>query len=79
MTGKLQGHGPWVRSMYDVDVIPENDSAAVNSLMATDLVWKKRNSAQMHEAFEGCYVLRTDRDDLDDKQIWNTYVILTHV
>jgi hypothetical protein len=29
--------------------------------------------------FDGCYVLRTDRMDLSDKQIWETYVMLTRI
>ena len=28
---------------------------------------------------DGCYVLRTDRLDLTDKEIWETYVMLTRV
>ena len=31
------------------------------------------------EARDGCYVLRTDRTDLSDREIWETYVTLTRV
>jgi transposase len=42
-------------------------------------VWSKRESYDSERRFEGCYVLRTDRTDLDDMQIWQTYVMLTRV
>lgn len=29
------------------------------------------------EQLDGCYLLKTDRTDLDDKEIWRTYMLLT--
>ena len=36
-------------------------------------------AADQDEALEGCYVLRTDRTDLSDQEIWQTYMMLTRV
>jgi transposase len=79
MVGRLREKYPRASKLYDVDVIPEKEGTAVNLLKAKDIMCKKRNGADKHEAFEGCYVLRTDRADLDDKQIWSTYVMLSQV
>ena len=44
-----------------------------------DIKWKKRKAYEEQDKFDGCYVLRTDRDNLTDKEIWETYVMLTRV
>ena len=44
------------------------------------LVWAiKKEKADQREMLEGNYVLKTNRKDLDDSDIWNTYVMLTKV
>ena len=63
--------------LFDVEVIPEDKPA--KSVKAKDIVWKKRNQYDQQDKFDGCYVLRTDRLDLPDKEIWETYVMLTRV
>ena len=47
--------------------------------MPRTVVWKKRAQYDEISKFDGCYVLRTDRLDLTDKEIWETYVMLTRV
>lgn len=79
MIGRLREKHPRASKLYDVEVIPEKQAASVKSLKAADIIWKKRNGARQHEAFEGCYVLRTDRMDLADKEIWQTYMMLTRI
>jgi transposase len=79
MIGRLREKHPRASKLYDVEVIPENQAASLKSLKAADIIWGKRNGARQHEAFEGCYVLRTDRMDLADKEIWQTYIMLTRI
>ncbi len=44
------------------------------------LVWSlKKEKADQREMLEGNYVLKTNRKDLDDSDIWKTYVMLTKV
>jgi transposase len=67
--------------LYDVQVIPEKDKAADDpSICAVDIVWEKRAGLYEEETGrEGSYVLRTDRLDLSDKEIWETYIMLRQI
>jgi transposase len=40
---------------------------------------EKRTSYAQQSKLDGCYVLRTDREDLTDKEIWETYLMLTRI
>jgi transposase len=79
MIGRLREKHPRASKLYDVEVVPEKEAVSIKSLKATDIVWKKKNDACRDEALEGCYILRTDRTDLDDKDIWQTYMMLSQV
>jgi transposase len=78
MVGRLREKYPKASKVYDVEVIVE-DQTAVKSLVAKDITWKKKSAFEQNEALDGCYVLRTDRLDLEDKEIWQTYIMLTRV
>lgn len=77
MIGRLRGKYPRASKLFDVEVIPEESTAKV--VKAKDIVWEKRKQYDEQSKFDGCYVLRTDRLDLADKEIWETYVMLTRV
>lgn len=77
MIGRLRQKYPRASKVYEVNVIPENKP--VKSVKAKAVVWKKREQYDEISKFDGCYVLRTDRLDLSDKEIWETYVMLTRV
>jgi transposase len=48
--------------------------------VAVDIVWKKKAGLYEEETGrEGSYVLRTDRVDLSDKEIWETYIMLRQI
>jgi len=79
MIGRLRGKYPRVSKMYEVEVIAEEAFSRKKNLNAIDIVWKKRKEYEEQEKLDGCYVLRTDRDDLSDKDIWETYVMITRV
>jgi transposase len=79
LIGRLREKYPKASKVYDVEVVAEKAESAAKSLMAKDIIWKKKPAFAQNEALDGCYVLRTDRVDLDDKEIWQTYVMLTRV
>jgi transposase len=74
MIGRLREKYPKASNLYDVEVLP--DDKAKNAI---DIKWKKRDIYDAKSKFEGCYTLRTDRLDLSDKELWETYVMLTRV
>ena len=77
MIGRLREKYPRASKLYDVQVMADEGPGA--KVLAKAIVWSKRESYDSERRFEGCYVLRTDRTDLDDMQIWQTYVMLTRV
>ncbi len=77
MVGRLREKYPRASKFYDVTVVPEGNPG--KQVKATAVVWKKREQYDQISKFDGCYVLSTDRCELSDKQIWETYVMLTRV
>jgi transposase len=81
LVGKLKEKYPKASKLYTVQVSPEKGKAASDpSIRAIDIVWEKK--AQLYEeetGREGSYVLRTDRLDLGDKEIWETYGMLRQI
>ncbi len=81
MVGKLKEKYPRAAKLYEVEVRPEAEKPATEkSLRAVDIVWKKKEVTYDREtAREGSYVLRTDRLDLADKEIWSIYTMLGQI
>jgi len=77
MIGRLREKYPRASKLYDVDVAA--DESPGKKVKAKAIVWKKRAHYDAQRKFEGCYVLRTDRTELSDKEIWETYAMLTRV
>jgi transposase len=46
---------------------------------AGGITWSMDKREQAEERFSGTYFLRTTRTELDEKEIWSLYVMLTHV
>ena len=78
MIGRVREKYPGASKIYEVEVVA-GDKSDKKSLAAKDIVWNKRAQYDTLAEFDGCYVLRTDRLDLSDKQIWETYVMLTRI
>lgn len=78
MIGRLREKYPRASKLYEVTVIPE-ENPAKKPLAARDIVWYKKSQFDESAKFDGCYVLRTDRLDLSDKELWGTYVMLTRI
>jgi transposase len=81
LVGRLKEKYPKASKLYRVEVIPEGGKAADDpSLVAVDIVWKQKAGLYEEETGrEGSYVLRTDRVDLSDKEIWETYNMLRQI
>jgi transposase len=81
LVGKLKEKYPKASKLYTVKVTPKKGKAASDpSIRAINIVWEKK--AQLYEeetGREGSYVLRTDRLDLGDKEIWETYGMLRQI
>jgi transposase len=78
MIGRLREKYPRASKLYEVTVIPE-EKPTKKVLAAKDIVWNKKPQYDELAQFDGCYVLRTDRLDLADKELWETYVMLTQI
>ena len=78
MIGRVREKYPRASKLYEVEVIA-NEKPGTKGLPAKDIVWNKKPQYDELAKFDGCYVLRTDRLDLSDKQIWETYVMLTRI
>jgi len=81
MVGRLKEKYPRAAKLYEVEVKPEAAKPATEKgLKAVDIIWKKKQVKYDREtAGEGSYVLRTDRVDLEDEEIWNIYTMLGHI
>ena len=81
LIGKLKEKYPKASKLYDVEVKPERGKEASDpSIRAIDIVWEKKAGLYEEETErEGSYILRTDRLDLDDKEIWETYIMLEQI
>jgi len=78
--GRLKEKYPKAAKLYNVDVILEDGKSNASNLRAVDIVWNKKEDLHKEEIEgEGSYVLRTDRLDLSDKEIWEIYVMLTRI
>ena len=90
MIGRLKEKYSRIAKLYTIDILieqPPSDSLDTEPLkldhkksLVTTLTWKKNQPIYDAEiATEGQYILRTDRLDLSQDEIWNTYIMLTRI
>ncbi len=77
--GRLREKYSRASKALEVEVIPAAESSKDKATLAQDIVWKKRVAYEHQDQLDGCYLLRTDREDLSDAEIWETYVMLTRI
>jgi transposase len=78
--GRLKEKYPKAAKLYDVSVVPESGRHADDlKLTAQDIIWSKKELYDSETNSEGSYILRTDRLDLSDREIWEIYVMLTRI
>jgi len=68
--GRIKERYPRVARYYAIEY-----DASQRSFLVTEAVDKKKRAQQL----DGTYLLKTDRDDLSDEDIWKTYILLTRV
>ena len=68
--GRLKERYPRVARYYQIDYDADTRS----------VVWKENlEKKERAKRLDGTYVLKTDRTDLSDEEIWRTYMLLTRV
>jgi transposase len=81
--GRLKERFPKAAMLYTITVTSVPDPKFSNTpekSIATDIVWEKKEAKHNDQLQnEGAYVLRTDRTDLTDEDIWSTYIMLTQL
>lgn len=78
MIGRTREKYPSASKLYDVEVtLAETEKG--KAVEAKNIVWNKRTGKEQEASWDGCYVLRTNRRDLKDQEIWETYIMLTKI
>lgn len=70
--GRLKGKYASIAQYYKVEVQQKEGKA-------TQIKWELEKKEKAKERFSGTYFLRTSRTDLNEKQVWSLYVMLTNV
>ena len=79
MIGRLKEKYSRAAQLYEITVVAETDGAN-DVVNAVDIQWKRKEPRyDKARQGEGTYVLRTNRTDLTDEQIWQTYIMLGHI
>ncbi|MBF0502785.1 MAG: transposase, partial [Candidatus Riflebacteria bacterium] len=78
MIGRLREKYPGASKIYDVEVIPGKHTPG-KVVQVENIIWKRRPGREQDEIWDGCYVLKTNRLDLGDREIWETYTMLTRI
>jgi transposase len=70
--GRLRERYPMIARFYKIEVVRKGK-------LADAVTWtlEKNNEADMR--FSGSYYLRSDRDDLNEKELWSLYNMLTRI
>ena len=79
MVGRLKEKYSRAAQLYQITVIPEKDGGK-DAVNAVDIQWRRKDG-RYDEATkrEGTYILRTNRCDLTDQQIWQIYIMLGRI
>ncbi len=72
--GKLKGKYSRVAHCYDITVHANEDKTH-----ATHITWKRNTRSEQKDVNAGVYCLRSDVKTLSEKELWQTYVMLTEV
>jgi transposase len=76
--GRIRQKHPRASKWYEVTVVPK-DASRPETTLAVDVRWEKNARAKDDAALEGCYVVRSDRADLGDGELWKTWTMLSRV
>ena len=70
--GRLRERYPTIARFYRVEVSHEGQKA-------TGMKWEIEKEKELEARFSGSYYLRTNRTDLDGKELWSLYMMLGRV
>ena len=71
--GRLLGRYPRVARYYTLQMHTDEEGQA-------EVTWTRKDAAQqLAEELDGTYLLRTDRTDLTEAEVWKRYVLLTRI
>ena len=70
--GRLRERYPNISRFYQVDVTQENEKV-------TGIQWEVTRKDELELRFSGSYYIRSDRTDLNEKELWSLYMTLTDV
>lgn len=70
--GRLKERYPTISRFYQVEVTQEKGKA-------TGITWEIERKDELEMRFSGTYYIRSDRVDLDEKELWSLYMTLTEV
>ena len=70
--GRLKQKYPTISQFYQVEVEHELD-------IVKKISWSIDQQEELKVRFSGSYYLRSDRTDLDERELWSLYTMLTHV
>jgi len=80
MIGRLKEKYSKVAKLYTIEVVPEEtDGHEMKTVNVKDITWEKNDKYAVEEEREGSYILKTDRTDLSDKEIWDLYIMLRRI
>lgn len=81
LIGRLKEKYPGASKLYEINVFPEKDKKATDrNLLAVDIEFKRKGNLYEEElSKEGSYILRSDRLDLSDEEIWKIHTMLTQI
>ena len=70
--GRLRERYPAIAQFYQIDVTQESG-------IAKKITWSINQEKELKARFSGSYYIRSDRSDLDEKELWSLYMLLTFV
>lgn len=70
--GRLRERYRRISSYYDIEVLREGD-------LAVDVKYSLNRPRKLEQRYSGSYFLRTNRLDLDEKEIWDTYNLIRRI
>ena len=70
--GRLREKYPTIARFYRIDVREESG-------IVREIDWDINQEEELRMRFSGSYYLRSDRSDLDEKELWSLYMMLTSV
>ncbi len=78
--GQLKAKYAKVAKLYEVKITISKEKNKRDEYLTEDIVWSKIEGKYDNAIeLEGSYLLRTDLKELTDKEIWETYMMLTKI